>query len=144
MINKIFLGSDHAGLPLKEHILNYLFDRYTLADFGTFTDMSCDYPDYAHKVARSVNNNPDIYRGILVCGTGAGMSMVANRYINVRAILCTNIHLAEQSRRHGDANIICLGARILDKNEAFDFIECFLTTPFDGGRHEQRLKKFRP
>ena len=107
---------------------------------GTQSINRCDYPIFAHKVAKKVKNNKN-YIGILVCGSGTGMSIVANKYKNIRAAQCYNEKSTKLSRLHNDANIITLGSRLITKNKAFKYIEIFLKTKFEGGRHKQRLKK---
>jgi ribose 5-phosphate isomerase B len=140
-LKKIFLSSDHAGYKLKEIIKIYLdkiMIKYT--DLGPFSNDRVDYPDYAHKVAKKVkiNNN---HVGILVCGSGIGMNITANRHKNIRAAQCFNVKSAKLSRLHNDANIITLGSRLLTKNNALKCISVFLKTKFEGGRHKKRIKK---
>ena len=140
-MKKIFLSSDHAGYALKESIKFYLDKKkikYT--DLGPFNDDRVDYPDYAHKVAKKVmiNNN---HVGILVCGSGMGMNIAANRHKNIRAAQCFNLKSTKLSRLHNDANIITLGSRLLTKKNALNYITIFLSTKFDGGRHRKRIKK---
>ena len=140
-MKKIFLSSDHAGYKLKENIKLYLDKKkikYT--DLGPFSDDSVDYPDYAHIVAKKVkiNNNR---AGILVCGSGIGMNIVANKHKNIRAAQCFNLKSTKLSRLHNDANIITLGSRLLSKNNALKCVNIFLSTKFEGGRHSKRIKK---
>jgi ribose 5-phosphate isomerase B len=140
-LKKIFLSSDHAGYKLKESIKLLLGKKkikYT--DLGPFNTDRVDYPDYAHKVAKKVkiNNN---HVGILVCGSGIGMNITANRHKNIRAAQCFNVKSAKLSRLHNDANIITLGSRLLTKNNALKCISVFLKTKFEGGRHTKRIKK---
>ena len=140
-MKKIFLSSDHAGYKLKESIKLLLGKKkikYT--DLGPFNTDRVDYPDYAHKVAKKVkiNNN---HVGILVCGSGIGMNITANRHKNIRAAQCFNVKSAKLSRLHNDANIITLGSRLLTKNNALKCISVFLKTKFEGGRHTKRIKK---
>ncbi len=138
---QLAFGCDHAGFSLKSAILDYLLTiNVNFADFGTFSDTSVDYPDFAVKVARSVADGKQT-AGILVCGTGLGMSIVANKIKGIRAALCTTPIQAEFSRRHNDANILCLGARILNPDEAKNFVDIWLKTAFEGGRHADRLNK---
>ena len=140
-MKKIYISSDHAGFKLKEAIKDYLkkkkFDFY---DLGPKNTKKVDYPDYAHKVAKKINMN-DNYVGILVCGSGTGMNMAANKHKNVRAAQCFNLKSTKLSRLHNDANIITLGSRLVSKKNAFKFIDTFLGTKFDGGRHLKRIKK---
>ena len=140
-MKKIFISSDHAGYKLKELIKNYL-DRkkITYNDLGPNNDNRVDYPDYAHKVANKVKTNKN-YVGILVCGSGMGMNIAANRHRNVRAAQCFNLKSTKLSRLHNDANIITLGSRLLTKKNALSYVGVFLSTKFEGGRHLKRIKK---
>jgi ribose 5-phosphate isomerase B len=140
-LKKIFLSSDHAGYNLKECIKLYLDSkkiRYT--DLGPFNNNRVDYPDYAHKVAKKVKTNKNNV-GILVCGSGMGMNIAANRHKNIRAAQCFNFKSTKLSRLHNDANIITLGSRLLTKKNALNFVNIFLKTKFEGGRHAKRIKK---
>ena len=138
--NKISIGSDHAGFKLKESIKNYLTGAgYDVKDFGTNSEESVDYPDYAKLVSKDVVKNNS--RGILVCGTGIGMSIAANKIKGIRAAVCRNEYDAEMSRRHNDANVLALGSRITPKAKAKRIVDVFLKTPFEEGRHVQRIKK---
>jgi len=140
-LKTIFISSDHAGFKLKEIIKNYLTNKkIKFIDLGPFDDSRVDYPDYAHKVARKVKVNKSNV-GILVCGSGTGMNIVANKYKNVRAAQCFNIKSTKLSRLHNDANIITLGSRLLNKKNALNFVNVFLNTKFEGGRHLKRVKK---
>ncbi|NWJ52713.1 MAG: ribose 5-phosphate isomerase B [Bacteroidetes bacterium] len=135
------LGSDHAGFELKETIKKYLIDNgFDVIDFGTGGITSVDYPDFAHPVASAVNNN-EFERGILICGSGNGVSIVANKYKNVRAALCWNRELAELARQHNNANILSLPARFISTDEAIKTVDLFLNTSFEGGRHQTRIDK---
>ena len=140
-MKKIFLSSDHAGYNLKEQIKIHLDKkkiRYT--DLGPFCDDRVDYPDYAHKVAKRVKINKK-HVGILVCGSGMGMNMAANKHKNIRAAQCFDLKSTKLSRLHNDANIITLGSRLLSKNKALKCLSIFLSTKFEGGRHSKRIKK---
>ena len=140
-MKKIFISSDHAGYRLKELIKN-LLDKQKLAyhDLGPKNDNRVDYPDYAHKVAKKVKINKN-HVGILICGSGMGMNITANRHKNIRAAQCFNLKSTKLSRLHNDANIITLGARLLSKNIALKCVSIFLSTKFEGGRHLKRIKK---
>ncbi|MDR2794515.1 MAG: ribose 5-phosphate isomerase B [Holosporaceae bacterium] len=134
----IFIASDHAGFGLKKFLIAQLETAVT--NLGTDSPDSCDYPIFAHKLVQHLLScNPEEARGILICGTGIGMSMVANRYDCVRAALCFNEEMAVMARKHNNANVIVLGARIVDHDTALKCVRSFLITKFDGGRHESRL-----
>ncbi|MDR0906875.1 MAG: ribose 5-phosphate isomerase B [Oscillospiraceae bacterium] len=137
----IALGCDHGGYNLLGEI-KAMLDESCVAykDFGTFSEESCDYPDYAKLVAGSVASG-ESERGILVCGTGIGMSIAANKTRGIRAALCGDCFSAEMTRRHNDANILCLGARVTGAGLALKIAQIFLETPFDGGRHARRVEK---
>jgi ribose 5-phosphate isomerase B len=140
-LKKIFISSDHAGYKLKELIKLHLEKKklkYT--DLGPRTDSRVDYPDYAHKVAKKVASSKN-HMGILVCGSGTGMNMAANKHNNIRAAQCFNLKSTRLSRLHNDANIITLGSRLLTKKNALNLISVFLKTKFEGGRHSKRIKK---
>ena len=136
----LIIGSDHAGLDLKEKIKKFLSEenKYNIKDVGTFSHDPADYPIIAHEVAENISEKR-YERGILVCGSGIGMSIVANRYSNVRAALCHNLDTVQLSRRHNDANILVLGGRILGTGLALEMVGLFLNTDFEGGRHQKRL-----
>jgi ribose 5-phosphate isomerase B len=138
----IIIGCDHAAYAMKEIIKAFLVERgIEVKDVGTFNDSSVDYPDFGRKVARSVSCG-EFTRGILLCGTGLGMSMVANKFPNVRAALCGGLFAAQMSRRHNDANILVLGARVTGDVLALEIVRAWLETPFEGGRHQRRIDKF--
>ena len=140
-MKKVFISSDHAGYKLKEAIKIHLDKKkIKYIDLGPDNNESVDYPDYAHKVAKKVKiNNKHV--GILVCGSGTGMNMTANKHKNIRAAQCFNLKSTKLSRLHNDANIITLGSRLLSKNNALKCISLFLSTKFEGGRHKKRIKK---
>lgn len=136
----IIIGSDHGGFDLKEACKVHL-EKWAgsgLTDIGAFSLASVDYPEIAHKVSQAVANG-EYDRGILICGTGLGMSIVANRYKGVRAALCHNLYTARMSRLHNDANILVMGGRVIGVALALEMVEIFLETPFEGGRHQLRL-----
>ena len=140
-LKKIFLSSDHAGYKLKENIKLFLDKkkiRYT--DLGPYSSDKVDYPDYAHKVAKKVKTN-NKHAGILICGSGMGMNIAANRHKNIRAAQCFNLKSTKLSRLHNDANIITLGSRLLTEKNALNCVSVFLNTKFEGGRHLKRIKK---
>ena len=140
-MKKIFISSDHAGYILKEQIKKKFKKRYRFQDLGTDNSKkSVNYPDYAHKLCRKVSNNSK-NMGILVCGSGMGMSMAANRHKKIRAAVCYSVKNTKLSRLHNNANIITLGSRLTKKNTAFKCIEVFMKTKFEGGRHNKRVKK---
>ena len=141
MNKKIVIASDHAGYELKENIIKYMLDKeFIVKNLGTDNNESVDYPDYANKLGDFMLNNNE-YIGILICGTGIGMSIAANRLKHIRAALCCNEEMAKMSREHNNANILVLGARILSTESAFKIIQSFLSTEFSKGRHKLRLKK---
>jgi ribose 5-phosphate isomerase B len=140
-LKKIFISSDHAGFKLKEIIKIYLSKKkLSFQDLGPNNGNKVDYPDYAHKVAKKVNINKNNV-GILVCGSGTGMNIAANKHKKVRAAQCFSIKSTKLSRLHNNANIITLGARLISKKNALKFVSIFLNTNFDGGRHLKRVKK---
>ncbi|MDA9598398.1 ribose 5-phosphate isomerase B [Candidatus Pelagibacter sp.] len=140
-MKKIFISSDHAGFKLKEFIKIYLSKKnLVFQDLGPHNKNKVDYPDYAHKVAKKVKNNKNNI-GILVCGSGTGMNITANKHKNIRAAQCFNLKSTKLSRLHNDANIITLGSRVLSKKNALNFVGVFLNTKFEGGRHSKRIKK---
>ena len=140
-MKKIYISSDHAGFKLKELIKLYLTkNKIKFSDLGPSTNSRVDYPDYAHMVAKKVKANKNNV-GILVCGSGMGMNIVANRHKNIRAAQCFNLKSTKLSRLHNDANIITLGSRLLTKKNALNCVNVFLKTKFEGGRHSKRIKK---
>ena len=144
-LNKIFknvcIASDHAGYYLKESIKNHLINnRVSIFDIGPYNNQSVDYPDYAKKLANRVRQKKSAV-GILVCGSGMGMAITANKRKNIRAALCFSIKNTQLSRLHNNANIITLGSRLISKKKAFNLTNIFLSTKFEGGRHLRRVKK---
>ena len=139
----IIIGSDHAGFALKEACKVHLQKEGTweIKDIGVFSRESSDYPRIAHRVAQAVSRN-ECSRGILICGSGIGMSMVANRYRGVRAALCHNLYCARLSRLHNDANVLAMGERVLGEGLALEILDVFLRTEFEGGRHQARIDQF--
>jgi len=140
-LKKIFISSDHAGFHLKEHIKKKFSKKYNFQDLGAnSSNISVNYPDYAHKLCKKVGQNSKNI-GILVCGSGMGMSMAANRHKKIRAAMCYSVKNTKLSRLHNNANIITLGSRLTKKNTAFKCIDVFINTKFEGGRHNKRVKK---
>lgn len=137
----IALGCDHAGLEAKQKLIAYLEQRgYKCKDFGTYTSDSCDYPDYAYAVAKAVQSG-QCDRGILICGTGVGMSIAANKVKGIRCAACSDSFTAEMTRRHNNANILAMGARVISVDKMIELSEIFLNTVFEEGRHLRRLEK---
>tara|TARA_Y100000590_G_scaffold153838_1_gene176718 strand:+ start:2751 stop:3200 length:450 start_codon:yes stop_codon:yes gene_type:complete len=140
-IKNIVLASDHAGFKLKEEIKKFLIKkRKKVLDLGTKNTRSVDYPDYAHLLSKRMKKNKNQF-GILVCGSGTGMSMTANKHKNIRAALCYNTKSTKLSRLHNDANVMTIGSRLIKKKVALKCVDTFLKTNFDGGRHTKRVKK---
>ena len=140
-MRKIFIASDHAGYNLKSQIIKRYGNNLNIIDLGNKdSKKSVNYPDYAHKLCSKVVNNKSSI-GILVCGSGMGMSMTANKYRKIRAALCYSVKNTKLSRLHNDANVITLGSRLTNKQTAFKCLTVFLTTKFEGGRHKKRVKK---
>jgi len=139
----IVLGSDHAGFELKEHLRIYLGEqKVEVMDLGTHSEASVDYPDIGAAVAGKVSRG-EVQRGILICGSGIGMSIVANRFPGVRAALCHDLYSARVSREHNDSNLLVLGGRLIGKGLAREILKMWLETEFHGGRHQKRLEKIR-
>ena len=137
----IIIGSDHAGFELKEKVINFLTDKYEIKNMGTFNSERCDYPNIAKLVCDNIDNNI----GILICGSGIGMTMAANRFNHIRCANCYDTITAELSRKHNDANVLSLGARMewsQDFNNVINIIETFLNTNFEGGRYQNRITLF--
>ena len=138
---RIAIGSDHSAFEIKKELVKYLDEKgYLVSDEGTYSFESCDYPDFAEKVALKVRDKV-VELGILICGTGIGMSISANKFRGIRAALCFNEYMAEMSRLHNNANILCLGARVLSQEQMIEIINKWLSTEFEGGRHSKRLAK---
>ncbi len=136
---KVAIGSDHAGYDYKEMIKKYLIEKgIEVIDKGTFSKERTDYPLFAEKVAKAVAEN-EVDRGILICGTGIGMSITANKVKGVRAALCTNDFMARMARKHNDSNLLCLGQRVIGTDHALSIVDTFFSTEFEGGRHEHRV-----
>jgi ribose 5-phosphate isomerase B len=141
---KLAIGCDHGGFELKEEVLKFIrtVSNIQVSDFGPTGRESVDYPDYGAKVSDAVSKGA-VDRGILICGTGIGMSIVANKYPKVRAALCHDHFTAQMSREHNDANLLVMGERVLGKGVALEIVKTWLDTPFAGGRHQKRLDKIQ-
>ena len=140
-LERVVLASDHAGFKLKEAIKKFLVKkREKVLDLGTKNTSSVDYPDYAHLLSKKMKKNKKQF-GILICGSGTGMSMTANKHKNIRAALCYDVKSTKLSRQHNNANVITMGARLIKKSVALKCVNVFLKTNFDGGRHLRRIKK---
>ena len=139
-MKKIFIASDHAGYNLKNSVISKFSKKQKIIDLGPDLKVSVDYPDYAKKLSRKVASNKGSF-GILICGSGMGMSIAANKTKNIRAALCYNKKNTKLSRLHNNANIITLGERLINKKKAINLIKIFLSTKFEGGRHLRRVKK---
>lgn len=141
MMPKIAIGADHAGFELKEKMTEWLKrSGFESKDFGTYSSESADYPDFAHPVAFAVERK-EFDLGILICGSGNGVAITANKHQGIRAAICWNEELASLARQHNDANILCLPARYISSDLAMKIADKFLTASFEGGRHERRVKK---
>jgi ribose 5-phosphate isomerase B len=139
--SKIGIAADHAGYGLKDTLKKYLSEKgIEVSDFGTDSEESCDYADYAHPMASAVENG-DIELGISVCGSGNGINMTANKHQGIRAALCWNKEISELARSHNNANVCSLPARFISEEEALEIIDIFLKTEFEGGRHQRRIEK---
>ena len=136
----ISIGNDHAGVDYKNYIIENLNDKYYIKNHGTDLESSVDYPDFAHPVSSDVDNKKSDL-GILICGSGNGVAMTANKYKKVRAALCWNEELAVLAKQHNNANIVCIPARFISKEEALQIVKSFIQTGFEGGRHERRVNK---
>ena len=141
MVSTIALGADHAGFQVKEALKAWLIEQgYEVVDYGTHSPESVDYPDYAAQVAEAVADQK-VERGVLVCGTGIGMAITANKVDGVRAALCSDLYTARASREHNDANVLALGGRLMGPEMALDILRMWLATDFAGGRHRRRVDK---
>ena len=140
-MSKILIASDHAGYKLKKMLIEELQGEIKFEDLGPFSENSVDYPDYAKKLSKKIDLKNDLF-GVLICGSGIGMSMVANRFKNVRAALCMNNKMSILARQHNNANILVLGSRLISEQEAIKCLLVFLKTNYEGGRHQARLDKF--
>ena len=137
---KISIGNDHAGVDYKNYIIENLNDTYEIKNNGTNEESSVDYPDFAHPVSSDIENkNSDL--GILICGSGNGVAMTANKYKKVRAALCWSEEIAKLSKQHNNANVVCIPARFISKEDALQIVRSFIDTIFEGGRHERRVNK---
>ena len=137
---KIAIASDHAGFEYKEIIKNHLKDRFEIQDFGTHSLDSVDYPDFVHPAATSVENGENVF-GILICGSGEGVSITANKHQGIRCALCWEVEIAKLSRQHNNANMIAIPARFVSEDLTLQIIDAFLETDFEGGRHQKRVEK---
>ena len=137
----IAIGSDHGGFELKEHIKKHLEERkLEYKDFGCYDENSVDYPDIAERVCDAINSG-EADKGILVCGTGIGISIAANKIDGIRAAHCHDVYSAEMTKRHNNANVICMGGRVIGRELAFKIIDAWLDAEFEGGRHQKRIDK---
>jgi ribose 5-phosphate isomerase B len=140
----IAIGSDHAGFQMKEALINWISEQgIGVIDFGPESGDSVDYPDYAHAVTASILDEESVI-GILICGTGNGICMTANKWRDIRAALCWTPEIAQLSRQHNNANVLCLPARFISTEESINIVDTFLDTEFEGGRHEKRVNKINP
>ena len=140
-VKTVGLASDHAGFPLKQFVIEYLKKHnYEFKDFGTYSDISCDYPDFAHPLAEAIESG-EVYPGIGICGSGEGMAITLNKHQSVRAGLAWNEDIAEPIRQHNDANVVVLPGRFISNKEAEAILDKFFTATFEGGRHARRVAK---
>ena len=138
---QVFIASDHAGFRLKEFVKEVLCAKgLEVCDLGPDSDLRVDYPDFAKKLCESVSANAES-KGVLICGSGIGMSIAANRFNGIRAALCTDTYLAKMARAHNDANVLCMGERVIGQGEAEEIVFQFFSTEFEGGRHLERVRK---
>ena len=141
MKETIPMACDHAGFELKQKVKAYLDSKgFEVKDFGTYSTDSCDYPDYAHQLGAAIEKG-DYKRGIVICGSGNGVQMTANKYPHVRCALCWIEEIAALARQHNDANVLSMPARFIDEATAMQIVEAFISTPFEGGRHQRRVEK---
>lgn len=138
---KIAIGADHAGYEYKKQIINYLESKgIEVKDYGAYSEESVDYPDFAHPVCNAIESN-EYELGILICGSGNGISITANKHQGIRSAICWNATITELARQHNNANIITLPARFISQEEAISYVDIFINTEFEGGRHERRVNK---
>ncbi|MFW9619953.1 MAG: ribose 5-phosphate isomerase B [Sulfurospirillum sp.] len=138
---KFFIATDHAGIAIKADVIAmFTHLGHDVVDLGPFTDERVDYPDYAHALCREVLNSEKAH-GILICGSGIGMSLAANKHVGIRAALCHDAYTAQMARAHNDANVLCFGQRIVGLGVIESMVEAWCKTPFEGGRHAQRVEK---
>ncbi|MBR4951588.1 MAG: ribose 5-phosphate isomerase B [Alistipes sp.] len=141
MTKKIGIACDHAAYELKEFLVGYLSSKgFEVKDFGTHSEESCDYPDFAHALGEAIDNG-DLERGVALCGSGEGISMTLNKHQSVRAALCWIPEIAKLSRQHNNSNVLCMPARFISNDEALEMLNIWLETEFEGGRHQRRLDK---
>ena len=141
MKETIPMACDHAGFELKQKVKAYLESKgFEVKDFGTYSTDSCDYPDYAHQLGAAIEKG-DYKRGIVICGSGNGVQITANKYPHVRCALCWIEEIAALARQHNDANVLSMPARFIDEATAMQIVEAFISTPFEGGRHQRRVEK---
>ena len=136
----ISIGNDHAGVDYKNFIIEELQEKYNIVNHGTDNESSVDYPDFAHPVSSDVNNKKSDL-GILICGSGNGVAITANKHKKVRAALCWNQEIAMLAKQHNNANVVCIPARFISKEETLKIVKSFIETNFEGGRHERRVNK---
>ena len=140
-MKKIAIASDHGGFYLKKSVIAHLEnDSWEIDDLGTSNEDSVDYPDYGVKLAESIISK-NVERGIVICGTGVGMSIVVNRFPGIRGTLCSDVYIAKMCREHNDSNILIMGGRVIGEGVAFEIVDTWLSTAFEGGRHQRRLDK---
>ena len=138
-MKKLIIGCDHAAVELKKQVIAHLEERgFAVEDVGTDSAESCDYPVFAHKLCRKIQNG-EYEMGILICGTGIGMSMAANKHKGIRAACCSDTFSARLTRQHNNANVLCFGARVVGVGLAFDLVDAFVDTAFEGGKHQRRI-----
>lgn len=140
MKTSIAIGCDHAGFELKNHLIKFLENDFVIKNFGTDSADSVDYPDYVHPLANAIEKGETEF-GILICGSANGVCITANKHQKIRAALCWKNEIAALARQHNNANVICLPARFVSKDEAVAMVKTFLNTPFEGGRHAKRVEK---